>query len=166
MLRTSSKPSFNKLPSMIESNCATVLGEDKTTYAAGTNKTYTHLEQKSEATREKRIVICYNCKKGGYIASSVLAQAEKVNMVLNDKVLLVQAQASGQALTEEEIAFLEDQDFLTFKLSAVFIKCAFKPMIWMPMTLIVMNSTQPRLLLWRICPGMGSDALIEVLNTD
>ncbi|GJS87947.1 hypothetical protein Tco_0770583 [Tanacetum coccineum] len=30
-----------------------------------------------------------------------------------------------------------------------------KLMIWMPMTLIVMNSTQPRLLLWRICPGMA-----------
>ncbi|GJY42260.1 hypothetical protein Tco_0429530 [Tanacetum coccineum] len=36
-----------------------------------------------------------------------------------------------------------------------------KPMIWIPMTLIVMNLTQPRLLSWRIFPGMASDALTE-----
>ncbi|GKG06107.1 hypothetical protein Tco_0326193, partial [Tanacetum coccineum] len=30
-----------------------------------------------------------------------------------------------------------------------------KPMIWMPMTLIVMNSIQPRLLSWPISEGMA-----------
>ncbi|GKD19903.1 hypothetical protein Tco_1209061 [Tanacetum coccineum] len=31
----------------------------------------------------------------------------------------------------------------------------YKPMIWMLMTLIVINLTQPRLLSWRIFPGMA-----------
>ncbi|GJY84480.1 hypothetical protein Tco_0497856 [Tanacetum coccineum] len=42
-------------------------------------------------------------------------------------------------------------------------------MIWMPMTLIVMNSTQPRLLLWQICPGiaqMHSLRLMEISIAD
>ncbi|GJS22062.1 retrovirus-related pol polyprotein from transposon TNT 1-94 [Tanacetum coccineum] len=55
---------------------------DKTTYAAGTNeKKYTPGASGSN-TRKQRTIICYNCKG--------------------------EAQASGQALTEEEIAFLAD----------------------------------------------------------
>ncbi|GKF53170.1 hypothetical protein Tco_0160080, partial [Tanacetum coccineum] len=82
----------------------------QTTYAAGTTRKYTL--GASRCTKPKR---------------------KRDETWFNDKVLLVQGQASGQALIEEEIAFLADS----------------------PMTLIVMNSTQPRLLLWRICPGMA-----------
>ncbi|GJV15508.1 hypothetical protein Tco_1360831 [Tanacetum coccineum] len=40
-----------------------------------------------------------------------------------------------------------------------------KPMIWMPMTLIVIETQlKPRLLLWQISPGNGSDALTEVVK--
>ncbi|GKF69027.1 hypothetical protein Tco_0198706, partial [Tanacetum coccineum] len=46
---------------------------------------------------------CYN------IAKQCTKPKRKMDETwFNDKVLLVQAQASGQALTEEEIAFLAD----------------------------------------------------------
>ncbi|GJR40340.1 hypothetical protein Tco_1216024 [Tanacetum coccineum] len=61
----------------------------QTTYAAGTTRKYTPGE--------------------GHIAKQCTKPKRKRNETwFNDKVLLVQAQASGQALTEEEIAFLAD----------------------------------------------------------
>ncbi|GKA34402.1 hypothetical protein Tco_0720831 [Tanacetum coccineum] len=41
-----------------------------------------------------------------------------------------------------------------------------KPMIWMPMTLIVMNLTQPKIALMANLSRNGSDALTEVHNPD
>ncbi|GKF77742.1 hypothetical protein Tco_0230212 [Tanacetum coccineum] len=59
------------------------------TYAAGTTRKYTPGE--------------------GHIAKQCTKPKRKRDETwFNDKVLLVQAQASGQALTEEEIAFLAD----------------------------------------------------------
>ncbi|GJR59038.1 hypothetical protein Tco_1501200 [Tanacetum coccineum] len=61
----------------------------QTTYAAGTTRKYTPGE--------------------GHIAKQCTKPKRKRDETwFNDKVLLVQAQASGQALTEEEIAFLAD----------------------------------------------------------
>ncbi|GJY93184.1 hypothetical protein Tco_0508966 [Tanacetum coccineum] len=49
------------------------------------------------------------CKPGGHIAKQCTKPKRKRDETwFNDKVLLVQAQAGGQALTEEEIAFLAD----------------------------------------------------------
>ncbi|GKD73512.1 zf-CCHC domain-containing protein, partial [Tanacetum coccineum] len=108
----------------------------QTTYAAGTSN-----------TGKQRTVICYNCKGEGHIAKQCPKPKRKRDETwFNDKVLLVQAQASGQALTEEEIAFLADPGLPDIQTSQTVIT---------PMTLIVMNSTQPRLLSWRISPRMA-----------
>ncbi|GJX57818.1 retrovirus-related pol polyprotein from transposon TNT 1-94, partial [Tanacetum coccineum] len=80
----------------------------QTTYAAGTTRKYTPRASGSN-TGKQRTVICYNCKGEGHIAKQCTKPKRKRDETwFNDKVLLVQAQASGQALTEEEIAFLAD----------------------------------------------------------
>ncbi|GJS83451.1 retrovirus-related pol polyprotein from transposon TNT 1-94 [Tanacetum coccineum] len=80
----------------------------QTTYAAGTTRKYTPGASGSN-TGKQRTVICYNCKGEGHIAKQCTKPKRKRDDTwFNDKVLLVQAQAGGQALTEEEIAFLAD----------------------------------------------------------
>ncbi|GJR72346.1 retrovirus-related pol polyprotein from transposon TNT 1-94 [Tanacetum coccineum] len=80
----------------------------QTTYAAGTTRKYTPGASGSN-TGKQRTVICYNCKGEGHIAKQCTKPKRKRDETwFNDKVLLVQAQAGGQALTEEEIAFLAD----------------------------------------------------------
>ncbi|GJX62355.1 retrovirus-related pol polyprotein from transposon TNT 1-94 [Tanacetum coccineum] len=139
----------------------------QTTYAAGTTRKYTPGASGSN-TGKQQTVICYNCKGEGHIAKQCTKPKRKRDETwFNDKVLLVQAQASGQALTEEEIAFLADPgllDIQNLRLSSPTM-LLIKPMIWMLMTLIVINSTQPRLLSWRISPGMAQDATqLEVFD--
>ncbi|GKB07782.1 retrovirus-related pol polyprotein from transposon TNT 1-94, partial [Tanacetum coccineum] len=74
----------------------------QTTYAAGTTRKYTPGASGSN-TGKQRTVICYNCKGEGHIAKQCTKPKRKRDETwFNDKVLLVQAQASGQALTEEE----------------------------------------------------------------
>ncbi|GJT38578.1 retrovirus-related pol polyprotein from transposon TNT 1-94 [Tanacetum coccineum] len=83
----------------------------QTTYAAGTTRKYT--PGASGSNTGKQTVICYNCKGEGHISKQCTKPKRKRDeMWFNDKVLLVQAQASGQVLTKEEIAFLADPDFL------------------------------------------------------
>ncbi|GJV05185.1 retrovirus-related pol polyprotein from transposon TNT 1-94 [Tanacetum coccineum] len=80
----------------------------QTTYAAGTTRKFTPGASGSN-TGKQRTVICYNCKGEGHIAKQCTKPKRKRDDTwFNDKVLLVQAQASGQALTEDEIAFLAD----------------------------------------------------------
>ncbi|GKB07773.1 retrovirus-related pol polyprotein from transposon TNT 1-94 [Tanacetum coccineum] len=80
----------------------------QTSYAAGTTRKYTPGASGSN-TGKQRTVICYNCKGEGHIAKQCTKPKRKRDDTwFNDKVLLVQAQASGQALTEDEIAFLAD----------------------------------------------------------
>ncbi|GJU48860.1 retrovirus-related pol polyprotein from transposon TNT 1-94 [Tanacetum coccineum] len=80
----------------------------QTTYAAGTTRKYTPGASGSN-TRKQRTVICYNCKGESHIAKQCTKPKRKRDETwFNDKMLLVQAQAGGQALTEEEIAFLAD----------------------------------------------------------
>ncbi|GJW54074.1 uncharacterized mitochondrial protein-like protein [Tanacetum coccineum] len=60
-------------------------------------------------TGKQQTVICYNCKGEGHISKQcTMPKRKRDETWFNDKVLLVQAQASGQVLTEEEIAFLAD----------------------------------------------------------
>ncbi|GJS04296.1 retrovirus-related pol polyprotein from transposon TNT 1-94 [Tanacetum coccineum] len=80
----------------------------QTTYAARTTRKYTPGASGSNLGKQ-RTVICYNCKGEGHIAKQCTKPKRKRDETwFNDKVLLVQAQAGGQALTEEEIAFLAD----------------------------------------------------------
>ncbi|GJR62884.1 hypothetical protein Tco_1505046 [Tanacetum coccineum] len=78
----------------------------QTTYAAGTTRKYTPGASGSN-TGKQRTVIYYNCKGEGHIVKQCTKPKRKRDKTwFNDKVLLVQVQVSGQALTEEEITFL------------------------------------------------------------
>ncbi|GJY19206.1 retrovirus-related pol polyprotein from transposon TNT 1-94 [Tanacetum coccineum] len=70
-----------------------------------------------------------------------------------DKVLLVKAQANSQILHEEELAFLADPGIAEGQATQIVIthNAAYQPMIWLHMTLIVMNLILPKLLSWQIC---------------
>ncbi|GKA20017.1 integrase, catalytic region, zinc finger, CCHC-type containing protein [Tanacetum coccineum] len=55
------------------------------------------------------IVICYNCKGEGHMSKQCTKPKRKWDdSWFKDKVLLVQAQANGQILHEEELEFLAD----------------------------------------------------------
>ncbi|GJX20773.1 uncharacterized mitochondrial protein-like protein [Tanacetum coccineum] len=54
-------------------------------------------------------VICYNCKREGHMSKQCTKPKRKRDdLWFKDKVLLVQAQANGQILHEDELAFLAD----------------------------------------------------------
>ncbi|GKE83004.1 putative reverse transcriptase domain, aspartic peptidase domain protein [Tanacetum coccineum] len=80
----------------------------QTSLATGTTRTYTPGASGSNS-RKQIIVICYNCKGGGHMSKQCTKPKRKRDdSWLKDKVLLVQAQASGQILHEEEFSFLEN----------------------------------------------------------
>ncbi|GJU31921.1 hypothetical protein Tco_1175510 [Tanacetum coccineum] len=77
-------------------------------YAAGTTRTLTLGESRNNLGKQ-RIVTCYNCNGGGYMSKQCTKPRRKRDdSWFKDKVFLVQAQASGQILHEEELAFLAD----------------------------------------------------------
>nr|GEW89504.1 putative reverse transcriptase, RNA-dependent DNA polymerase [Tanacetum cinerariifolium] len=58
---------------------------------------------------KQRTVICYNCKGEGHmLRQCTKPKRKRVEAWFKDKVLLVQAQANGQILHEEELEFLAD----------------------------------------------------------
>ncbi|GJW65431.1 putative ribonuclease H-like domain-containing protein [Tanacetum coccineum] len=74
----------------------------------GTSRTYTPKASGSNS-RKQRNVICYNCKGEGHMSKQRTKPKRKQDdSWFKDKVLLVQAQANGQILHEEELAFLVD----------------------------------------------------------
>ncbi|GJU63340.1 integrase, catalytic region, zinc finger, CCHC-type containing protein [Tanacetum coccineum] len=80
----------------------------QTYLATGTTRTYTTGASGSNS-RKQRTVICYNCKGEGHMSKQCTKPKRKRDDTwFKDKVLLVQAQASGQILHEEELAFLAD----------------------------------------------------------
>ncbi|GJZ82589.1 retrovirus-related pol polyprotein from transposon TNT 1-94 [Tanacetum coccineum] len=79
-----------------------------TSFAMGTTRTYTPGASGSNSGK-KRSVICYNCKGEGHMSKQCTKPKRKRDdLWFKDKVLLVQAQANGQILHEEELAFLAD----------------------------------------------------------
>ncbi|GKE43376.1 retrovirus-related pol polyprotein from transposon TNT 1-94, partial [Tanacetum coccineum] len=58
---------------------------------------------------KQRTVICYNCKREGHMSKQCTKPKRKRDDTwFKDKVLLVQAQANGQILHEEELEYLAD----------------------------------------------------------
>nr|GFA64542.1 hypothetical protein [Tanacetum cinerariifolium] len=61
------------------------------------------------APGKQRVIVCYNCKCEGHMSKQCTKPRRKRDAEwFNDKVLLVQAQANGQVLQEEELEFLAD----------------------------------------------------------
>nr|GFB51698.1 hypothetical protein [Tanacetum cinerariifolium] len=55
------------------------------------------------------VIVCYNCKGEGHMSKQCTKPKRKRDAEwFKDKVLLVQAQANGQVLQEEELEFLAD----------------------------------------------------------
>nr|GEZ58528.1 hypothetical protein [Tanacetum cinerariifolium] len=63
----------------------------------------------SGASGKQRVIVCYNCKGEGHMSKQCTKPKRKRDAEwFKDKVLLVQAQANGQVLQEEELEFLAD----------------------------------------------------------
>nr|GEW68997.1 retrovirus-related Pol polyprotein from transposon TNT 1-94 [Tanacetum cinerariifolium] len=63
----------------------------------------------SGTSGKQRVIVCYNCKGEGHISNQCTKPKRKRDEAwFKDKVLLVQAQANGQVLYEEELEFLVD----------------------------------------------------------
>nr|GEY12155.1 retrovirus-related Pol polyprotein from transposon TNT 1-94 [Tanacetum cinerariifolium] len=80
----------------------------QTYLAAGTSRTHTPGASGINSGKQ-RTVICYNYKEEGHMSKQCTKLKRKQDdSWFKDKVLLVQAQANGQILHEEELAFLVD----------------------------------------------------------
>ncbi|GKB12807.1 retrovirus-related pol polyprotein from transposon TNT 1-94 [Tanacetum coccineum] len=77
-------------------------------FAMGTTRTYTPRASGRNSGKQKT-VICYNCKGEGHMSKQCTKPKRKRDdSWFKDKALLIQAQANGQFLHEEELAFLVD----------------------------------------------------------
>ncbi|GJV97020.1 retrovirus-related pol polyprotein from transposon TNT 1-94, partial [Tanacetum coccineum] len=84
----------------------------QTSLAAGTTRIYTPGASGSNSGKQMT-VICYNCKREGHMSKQCTKPKRKQDdSWFKDKMLLVQAQASGRILHEEELAFLADPGIL------------------------------------------------------
>nr|GEY40257.1 hypothetical protein [Tanacetum cinerariifolium] len=63
----------------------------------------------SRTSRKQRVIVCYNCIGEGHMSKQCTKPKRKRDKAwFKDKVLMVQAQANGQVLHEEELEFLAD----------------------------------------------------------
>nr|GEX84359.1 reverse transcriptase domain-containing protein [Tanacetum cinerariifolium] len=87
---------------------ALILSGRQNSLAAGTSRPYTSGLSRNNSGKQ-RIVVCYNCKGERHVSKQCIKPKRKRDEAwFNDKVLLVQAQANGQILYEEELEFLAD----------------------------------------------------------
>ncbi|GJV50588.1 retrovirus-related pol polyprotein from transposon TNT 1-94 [Tanacetum coccineum] len=83
----------------------------QTSLAMGTTRTYTPGASRSNFGKQ-RTVICYNYKEEGHMSKQCTKPKRKWDDTwFKDKMLLVQAQASGQILHEKKLAFLADPGY-------------------------------------------------------
>nr|GEX53193.1 retrovirus-related Pol polyprotein from transposon TNT 1-94 [Tanacetum cinerariifolium] len=74
---------------------------------AGSLRPYT--SGSSGTLGKQRVIVCYNCKGEGHMSKQCTKPKRKRDeQWFKDKVLLVQAQANGQVLQEDELEFLAD----------------------------------------------------------
>nr|GEX54705.1 transformation/transcription domain-associated protein-like [Tanacetum cinerariifolium] len=75
--------------------------------SAGSSRLFT--SGSGGAPGKQRVIMCYNCKCKGHMSKQCTKPKSKRDAEwFKDKVLLVQAQANGQVLQEEELEFLVD----------------------------------------------------------
>ncbi|GJU65879.1 retrovirus-related pol polyprotein from transposon TNT 1-94 [Tanacetum coccineum] len=140
----------------------------QTTYVAGTTRKYSPGASGSN-TGKQRTIICYNYKEEGHIAKQCTKPKRKRDETwFNDKVLLVQAQASGQVLTEEEIAFLANPGLLDTKTSQTVIthNAAYQADDMNAYDSYCDEFNSSKIALMVNLSRNGSDALTEVHNPD
>nr|GFB78869.1 hypothetical protein [Tanacetum cinerariifolium] len=81
--------------------------ERQNSMTAGMSRQYT--SGPSRTSGEQRVIVCYNCKGEGHMSKQCTKPKRKRDEAwFKDKLLLVQAQANGQVLHEEELEFLPD----------------------------------------------------------
>nr|GFA25153.1 hypothetical protein [Tanacetum cinerariifolium] len=74
---------------------------------AGSSRPFTSVP--GGAPGKQRVIVCYNCKGEGHMSKQCTKPRSKRDAEwFKDKALLVQAQANGQVLQEEELDFLAD----------------------------------------------------------
>nr|GEV40974.1 hypothetical protein [Tanacetum cinerariifolium] len=77
--------------------------------SAGSSRPFT--SGSGRASKKQRVIVCYNCKGEGHMSKQCTKPKRKRDTEwFKDKVLLVQAQANGQVLQEEELEFLADPE--------------------------------------------------------
>nr|GEW61386.1 hypothetical protein [Tanacetum cinerariifolium] len=75
--------------------------------SAGSSRPFT--SGSGRASGKQRVIVCYNCKGEGHMSKQCTKPKRKQDAEwFKDKVLLVQAQANGHVLQEEELEFLAD----------------------------------------------------------
>nr|GEV59413.1 reverse transcriptase domain-containing protein [Tanacetum cinerariifolium] len=92
-------------------DCPTTVGntqnERQNFMSAGSSRPFT--SGSGGAPGKQRVIVCYNCKGEGHMYKQCTKPKRKRDAEwFKDKVLLVQAQANGQVLQEEELEFLAD----------------------------------------------------------
>nr|GFB45709.1 hypothetical protein [Tanacetum cinerariifolium] len=105
-LRTSSNP---RQQATINNGRVTILPiQGRQNYvSAGSPRPFT--SGQGGAQGKQRVITCYNCKGEGHMSKQCTKPRRKRDAEwFKDKVLLVQAQANGQVLQEEELEFLAD----------------------------------------------------------
>nr|GFB81490.1 hypothetical protein [Tanacetum cinerariifolium] len=104
----------------------------KNSLTAGMSRQYT--SGPSGTSRKQRVIVCYNCKGEGHMSKQYTKPKRKRDEAwFKDKLLLVQAQANGQVLHEEELEFLADPGIAETQSTSMPPPTILliKPMIWM-----------------------------------
>nr|GEX56689.1 hypothetical protein [Tanacetum cinerariifolium] len=105
-LRTSSNPRQQAIFNNGRVTIQPIQGRQNS-LTTGSSRPYT--SGYSRTSGKQRVIVCYNCKGEGHMSKQCTKPKRKRDAEwFKDKVLLVQAQANGQVLQENELKFLVD----------------------------------------------------------